>query len=682
MPAAATGFDVDQLLALGRVSELVVTPDHQAVIAVVGRVARKGDRMVANLWRVPLDGGPAVQLTVGDHRDQSPRFSGAGDLGFLSDRPGGAPPASAVDGADSDGDARTQLWVLPAAGGEPRRLTDEPLGVDDFAFVADGWVLLVEVDPDAPTGSTLPEMRRAITQRDKEGPTVLTYRAGEQPRHWDSWLPRTSLHLIHQGSAGRRDLTPGARHHLRSLLVDQKLVVSPDGNEVCVTWATRSRRDRVPETVLRCFDLPGGRHRDLGGAARVSYADACYAPDGKSLVAVRSELLHRESDRVTLWRFAGADGGGQPIAADWDTRPTLHGFTADGQALLCTHDHEGATPLVAVGLDGARVVLSATGSHKAVRAVGAGRPGGAGDARVVMVRSRLTHAPDVFVHGGQAGAEPTPLANLSGFSPARGLELAAHEVCWTGPSAEGGARIQYHLVTPRGVTRPPILMWIHGGPVGQDSDEWHWRWCVFVAVAAGYAVVTPNPRGSTGRGKAFVDGVFANTWGAACYRDLMLVADEVAARPDLDATRFVAMGGSFGGYMVNWIGTQTHRFRALVSHAGIYALPGFFTTTDYPTSGWFEFGALPWTGEVDYARYSPDAHATGWKTPVLIIHGERDYRVPIGEAIAMYDRLEAQGVDCELAVFPDEGHWIQRPRNIRAWYQLWQRFVAERLTAP
>ena len=235
--------------------------------------------------------------------------------------------------------------------------------------------------------------------------------------------------------------------------------------------------------------------------------------------------------------------------------------------------------------------------------------------------------------------------------------------------APDGTPVQFRLVRPPASGAPgPGLMWIHGGPVGAWGDAWHWRWNPLVAAARGYTVALPNPRGSTGFGQSFVEGIWGNVWGATCYEDLMAVADELAADDEVDAGELVAMGGSFGGYMTNWIGTQTDRFSCLVTHAGLADLRAFHGVTDYPAWWALMFGVNPLEGRDAFDRYSPLHHIEGWTSPTLIIHGERDYRVPIGEALVLFESLQSMGVESELLAFPDENHWILKPRNVVEWY--------------
>jgi dipeptidyl aminopeptidase/acylaminoacyl peptidase len=237
------------------------------------------------------------------------------------------------------------------------------------------------------------------------------------------------------------------------------------------------------------------------------------------------------------------------------------------------------------------------------------------------------------------------------------------------------------LVKPKGLQgKLPTLVWIHGGPIGMDADGWHWRWNPLLAVAQGYVVVLPNPRGSTGFGQAFIQGIWGNVWGDQCYKDLMAVTDAVEQRSDVDAGRVMAMGGSFGGYMTNWIGTQTQRFKCLITHASILTMAQFTGTTDHPAWWYLEMGGEdPYADPARFDRYAPIRYIKQWKTPTLIIHGELDYRCPIGEALNLFEALQYHGVPSELMIFPDENHWILKPRNIVAWYQTVLDFLSRHL---
>jgi dipeptidyl aminopeptidase/acylaminoacyl peptidase len=235
-------------------------------------------------------------------------------------------------------------------------------------------------------------------------------------------------------------------------------------------------------------------------------------------------------------------------------------------------------------------------------------------------------------------------------------------------TAKDGAEIQSFVITPNTPGPHPVLFWVHGGPISHFADWWHWRWNPLVFAEQGYAVVMPNPRGSRGFGGAFIEGIWNNQWGDTCFDDLMRVADALKDNPALDTQRMGAMGASFGGYMMNWFGGQTDRFKAIICHAGIFDISAFYGATDLPAWWNLQMGGSPYSDPEHHDRYSPHRFVQHWTSPTLIIHGEKDYRCPIDAGLALFEALQLHGVDAELLVFPDENHWIQKPANIVAWH--------------
>jgi dipeptidyl aminopeptidase/acylaminoacyl peptidase len=367
-----------------------------------------------------------------------------------------------------------------------------------------------------------------------------------------------------------------------------------------------------------------------------------------------------------------ASGAIRELAAQWDRWPQVADWSPDGRRLLASADDDGHAPAFAIDVDSGAVqrltAHAAGGAHSDLAALV--------DGRVAGIRSTLLQAPECFVVDARADSVPKPLAPLSGHEPAAFAVVEDLRV----PSTDG-TPIQAFLVKPKDARGPlPLLLWIHGGPIGMDQDGWHWRWNPLLAVAQGYAVALPNPRGSTGFGQDFVQGIWGNVWGKQCYEDLMAVTDALVARPDIDGARTMAMGGSFGGYMTNWIGSQTDRFRCLITHASIATMAQFTGTTDHPAWWYLEMGGEdPYADMAQFDRYAPIRHIKNWKTPTLIIHGELDYRCPINEGLNLFEALQYHGVPSELLVFPDENHWILKPRNIAAWYGAVLEFVGRYL---
>jgi dipeptidyl aminopeptidase/acylaminoacyl peptidase len=658
-------FDPDRLVRLGRVTAAVPSPCGTWAAAAVSRLDTEGGKFVSDLWRVPLDGGgEPVQLTRGDSDDRAPCFRRDGALGFLSNR--NPRPAKPEEGDDE----RSQVWILPHTG-EPVPLTDEPLGVTAFRFAAEGDRLLVVAD--VLLGVPHEEQRKHAADRKKNGPSALRF-TRMPVRYWDHWLGPTAPHLIayDERGEGRRDLTPEADREHREPEWD----LSRDGRWAVITTASLAA-DRMEDLSLLLIDLETDERRLLHAEPLTRLFHPLFSPDGRRIACVRSPRPPEALGKPELRVFDLAGGEGRPLAAVWDRWPNPQAWTEDGAALLVTADDQGAVPVFRVdaATGGVTRLSSETGGgvHEGLSVV-------RGRDLAVGVRHRTFHPPEPFRIALEAGAEPELLAALSGLTEAEGAALAACETLVT--RAEDGTEVRSLVVRPAahdlGQAPLPTLLWIHGGPLGQWSHGWQWRWNPLAAVARGYVVVLPNPRGSTGCGQEMIEQIRAD-WGGRCYRDLMAVADDVERLPYVDERRVAAMGGSFGGYMTNWIGGNTDRFRCLVTHASLFSLPMFHGTTDFPP--WFarHVGAFPWDDPETVDRYSPHTRLANWKTPTLIIHGEKDYRVPIGESLALFEGLQHHGVPSELLVFPDENHWILKPRNIEVWYRTVLEFLDRHL---
>jgi len=666
-PDPQSPYTIEHHLALRRVTELAGSPCGSWLAVSVQRLDREGAKYVSDLWKVPTDGSAATQLTRGDSKDTSPCFRHDGSLGFLSNR-------SPTEGKpDDEADQRMQVWLMPREGGEPRQLTDEPLGVDAFRFAknADCLAYFASVLPGIEHG----KQRETAAQRAKKGPSARRFRT--QPvRHWDHWLHDNAnlecTHLIGCDGEGenRVDLTPDAR---REFAIEPSFDVSADGSRVVVTRQTAGK-DREIDVALQVLTLATRESCLLGVADGVEYGAPLWSPDGTRIAAVRSTRSAAAAMRPLAVIFDAASGEMRSLGANWDRWPTLYAWSLDGKHLVVTADDAGHTPIYSMALaDGAveRITsVQAGGSHSDL--------GVLRDGRVAGIRSTLLDPPECFVAEAKVGSLPRAMASLSlGSSASSWAQVESMTVRST-----DGVPVHSWFVKPKGsgARRLPLLFWIHGGPIGMDTDGWHWRWNPLLLVAQGYAVALPNPRGSTGFGQDFVQGIWGNVWGDQCYRDLMAIADALGERSDVDMTRAAAMGGSFGGYMTNWIATQTRRFKCLVTHASIVTMAQFTGTTDHPAFWYLEMGGEnPYADRERFDRYAPIRYVSEWKTPVLIIHGELDYRCPIGEALNLFEALQYHGVSSELLVFPDENHWILKPRNAVAWYEAVIEYVGRHL---
>jgi dipeptidyl aminopeptidase/acylaminoacyl peptidase len=273
----------------------------------------------------------------------------------------------------------------------------------------------------------------------------------------------------------------------------------------------------------------------------------------------------------------------------------------------------------------------------------------------------LTHFNDAFL-------EPFQLPRLENF--------------WV--ESADGTRVNSFLLKPAGFhegARYPVLFLIHGGPQGAWGEDWGYRWNAQVFAAAGFVVVMPNPRGSTGYGQKFINEINSD-WGGKPFDDIMAVTDYVAKLPYVDANKMAAAGGSYGGYMVDWMLGHTQRFKALVSHAGVYDLRSMFGETEELWFPLWEFHGTPWDNPEQYTKFSPSQYAKDFATPTLVVDGELDFRVPYGQGLQLFTALQLQKVPSKLLVFPDEGHWVLKPQNSVLWYNTFLDWVKHWVNKP
>jgi dipeptidyl aminopeptidase/acylaminoacyl peptidase len=658
--AAATPFhDLEAYIALPRVGGLVLSPDGSRLITTVATLNPKRTGYVNAIWQIdPAGAAPARRLTRSTKGERAPAFTNDGDMLFVSGR---ANP-EAEDAKDDDPAA---LWLLPAGGGEARVVGTRPGGIDAVATAAgaDTVVVTSATLPGAVTGEDDEERRKA--RKDKEVSAIL--HAGYPIRFWDHDLGPGAPRLLAGTTPGDEDaiewtdLTPAPGH----ALVEAQPELSPDGTAVATAWRVDDPCGATREIVVR-IDVATGERTTLADDPAYDFYLPRISPDGRAVAAIR----HRRSkptEPPQLRVVVVPLGGGEVtvVAADWDRWPNDLRWTADGAALIVVADENGRSPLFRVEVaDG--TVVRLTGDAAAYT-----DPQVSPDGRHVYALRAAIGAPPAPVRLDTTAAdqEPTLLQ-----SPARAPELPGTVAEITG-TAEDGTGLRSWLVLPDGAESDPapLLLWVHGGPL-HSWNSWTWRWNPWLMAARGYAVLLPDPALSTGYGQRMVDRGWAQ-WGRAPYGDLMALTDAAEARPEIDASRTAAMGGSFGGYMANWIAGHTDRFAAIVTHASLWALDQFGPTTD---------DASYWLGEMTEemaTENSPHRYADAITTPMLVIHGDKDYRVPIGEALRLWWDLLFRQQDPEtqphrFLYFPDENHWVLKPQHAIVWYETVFAFLA------
>jgi dipeptidyl aminopeptidase/acylaminoacyl peptidase len=649
--------DLQDYLGLDRLAGLELSPDGTRLVTTVSALDADRSGRITALWEVdPTGERPARRLTRSAKGESAPAFTPAGDLLFVSARP---------DGTSSD-DAPAALWELPADGGEARVVGTRPGGVGAPVVASETGSVLV-------TSSTMPG---AVTAEDdekrrrarKDGKVSAILHTAYPVRYWDHDLGPDEPRLLLGDPAADdatitwTDLTPTPG----AALVESAADVAPDGRTVVTVWKVPAPGGDVRSTIA-AIDVGSGERRVLLADDTHDYLNLQVSPDGAAVAVLRERRSEATRGPVVDLVVVPLSGGDvAEITSGWDRWPAAFRWTPDSAALIVVADENGRSPLFRVALDG--TVSRLTGDHGAYTDPRVSPDG----TSVYALRSAVdsppapvrldAHAPDQQPVGLPGPAEPPAL-------PGTLTEIDT--------TASDGTALRAWLVLPDGASAAepaPLLLWVHGGPLG-SWNAWQWRWNPWLMAVRGYAVLLPDPALSTGYGQEFVERGWG-AWGAAPYTDLMAMTDHAETLPEIDATRVAAMGGSFGGYMANWIAGRTDRFAAIVTHASLWALDHFGTTTDF---------ASEWARELSpemSAANSPHRNVDAITTPMLVIHGDKDYRVPIGEALRLWWELQARQQDPadnphRFLYFPDENHWILKPQNSVVWYETVFAFLSE-----
>jgi dipeptidyl aminopeptidase/acylaminoacyl peptidase len=639
---------IDDLLKVRRVGDPQLSPDGKWIAYQISDPDKAANRSRTQIHLVSIDGSQPVQLTAGESSASSPRWS-----------PDGKRIAFVMGG---------QIHTMDARGGDIKKITSISTGASDPVWSPDGRMLafVSDIYPDCPDDACN-QKRDAEAEANKVKAKMidrLLY------RHWTSWKDgkRTHVFVVNaDGATAARDMTPGDFDAPPfSLGGPTDYAFSPDSRELA--FARNTEKVEATSTNNDIFIVPltgGGEAQRITGDNPGSDQSPLYSPDGRYLAYRSQATAGFESARWRLMLYDRQTKKTRQLASTFDAYVEGFTFTPDGKSIYFVSGERGRQPLYMISVGDGQLKKVFDGFNDDVRVAPDGET-------LVFTRSSAIQPTEIYRYAPEGGHRVVaPVTRTNDAYMANFNLPVAEEVEWAGA---GGTKIHGWLfkpATPPSSGRYPLVVLIHGGPQGAWNDSWGYRWNPQIFASAGYMVFMPNPRGSTGYGQQFTDDI-SGDWAGKVYTDILNGVAQLAARPDVDRDRIGAAGGSYGGYMVNWIlGHNDHpqvKFKALVSHAGVFNLVSMYGVTEELWFPEWEFKGTPWDNPELYARWSPHLHAKNFKTPTLVTHGELDYRVPIGEGFQLFTYLQKQNVPSKLLYFPDEGHWILKPQNSALWY--------------
>ena len=647
----------DDLIKLHRISSPEVSPDGKWVAYGISTPDMEANRGVSNIWIVSTSGGDAIQLTQSG-KDSAPSWSPDGKtLAFLSGR-----------------DGTSQVYVISMEGGEAKKLTTLSTGADLFKWSPDGKSIAftsgvyVDCKDDA-----------CNKQRDeeKEKSKVKAHVAEHLLyRHWDHWSEGKRSHLFIQateGTSAARDLTAEADYDVppdeRGGSAD--INFSPDSKEICYTAVTDKMEAISTNADLFVVQVAGGESKRITTNQGFD-GNPVYSPDGKYIAYHAQMTAGYEADRWQVMLYNREAGQSESISANFDRSANDLAWSPDSKTIYFLAENETLQPIYAMEPRAGATPKKLLDGYNSAYSFSA-------DGKILVAeRTSLTTPAELFV----AAADGSGLKQLTHENDAilASVEMNAPETFWF-EGAEG-TKVQAMIIRPPqsvATKKYPMLVLLHGGPQTMWTNAWGYRWNAQVFSGAGYVTLMINRRGSTGYGQKFTDQITAD-WGGRAYVDVMKGIDAAIAKyPFIDKTKMAAAGGSYGGYMADWLATHTDRFKAIVSHAGVYDKVSMYATEEL----WFEehdSQGTPWAAPENYKKWSPSTYAADlgrYKTPTLVVAGERDYRVPYTQSLEFFSALQRQGVPSKLVVFPDEGHWVLKPQNSQFWYKTFLDWLAE-----
>ncbi len=657
--AAPRGFTVEDMVAMERVGHPVLSPDATRVVYTVRTTNLDKNRGNTQLWMIDLRAPNAAprQLTRGDASAGDPQWSPNGDaIYFLSSRSGSS-----------------QVWQLPLNGGEAAKVTDLPLDVDTYRLSPQGDRLAFSMGVYLDCAD-LACTKKRLDEKAKNKASGMVY---DQMfvRHWDTWADgrRNALYSAPIDAAGKVSAAPVSLSGTldgdapsKPFGDNSEYNFSPDGKTVAFSVRVAGRAESW-STNFDVYTIPaagGQAPRNLTADNPAWDAKAAYSPDGRTLAYVAMTKPGFEADRFHLVLMDVATGKKRTVADDWDRSVADFRWTPDGKAFLVAADDVGQHRLFHI--DAANGKVTALTGKGAV---------GEFDVRgntIVLAQANLASGAQLYARKLDAKSETAPMQQLTKQNAAALADVRFGEYEQFSFAGADGETVYGHVMKPwnaKAGEKYPIAFLVHGGPQGSFGNSWSYRWNPQVYAGAGYATVFIDFHGSTGYGQKFTDAI-SGDWGGKPLIDLQKGLEAATKKfPWLDRERSCALGASYGGYMMNWIaGNWPDGFKCLVNHDGVFDNRGMAYATEELWFTEWENGGTYYDAPAKYEQFNPVNFVKNWKTPMLVVQGDLDFRIPTAQGLGTFTALQRRGIPSKLLVFPDENHWVLKPANSLLWH--------------
>ena len=639
---------IDDLITTVRVSDPQISPDGRRVLFTRTTTVLESGRRNSDIWLVPSDGSaPARQLIGGERTENTPRFTPDGKrIAFISSR-----------------DGVPQVYVADAEGGNPKQVTKLSGGVQSPLVVSPDSRKVAFVSDVYPECAN-EDCNKRTREAEEKNPVRVRVLTSLPYRHWDEWRTNIRHHIFVTDidSGETRDITPGDFDSPPHFYEDGGIAFSPDSRSI-VFVSNRDGKDKEmigTNQDVWLVPVTGGEPKRLTTNTAADNQPV-FSPDGRILAIKSQRRAGFESDRWYLDLHDHMTGTKRTLFEVPDLSVEEFKFSADGRTIFFTAVDKGYVNLFSIPTSG--------GTPKLVQKGGTVSQISVGTDFIVYANSTLAAPPDVF----RVSADGSGTRKLTNENAAWLNSIAMPQYESLTVTGAAGASVQYWLLKPPNFDasrKYPTVFLIHGGPQGAWDDTWSYRWNPALWASQGWVIAAPNPRGSTGFGQKFVDEV-SQDWCGKAMTDLNAVFDTVVKLPYVDTQKTGIAGASYGGYAVNWLIGHTDRFKAAVSHDGVFNLETMSLASE---ELWFvdwESGGPPTSAAArrHFSRCSPHLFSASMKTPTLVITNEQDFRVPVDQGLQLFTALRRNGVPSQALVFPDEGHWVLGALNSKRWHE-------------